>query len=154
MDAKYDPYDGFDPTSMQTAGGCGCASGVTWDFETQTWVKQKQVSPSNNADCAQIEAQLTSVKSQLDEKSTALAKKDVALSEKDKQIAELEAKLKANNAETPCDVLKSRLAAVMSIGNETVFYAVKDVGECTGFDTVEVVSLGNKPITVEPKNRL
>lgn len=57
MGAKFDPYEGFDPTSM-TGGGCACEGGVYWDMITQTWKQGKSAPAPQTGDCSQVEAQL------------------------------------------------------------------------------------------------
>ena len=57
MDAKFDPYEGFDPTSM-TGGGCSCEGSVYWDMITQTWKQGKSAPAPQTGDCSQVEAQL------------------------------------------------------------------------------------------------
>lgn len=87
MDAKFDPYEGFDPTSM-TGGGCSCEGGVYWDMITQTWKQGKVVTPKPSADCSQVEAQLKQAqddKAKADEKA---AKAEEAKTEAEEKATE------------------------------------------------------------------
>lgn len=128
MDAKFDPYEGFDPTSM-TGGGCSCEGGVYWDMVTQTWKQGKVITKDTGADCSQVEAALKQAqadkakadekaakaeeaKAQAEEKATEAAKAAEAAKEAeaqaqaDKQAAETEAetaRLMAANANAAKD---------------------------------------------------
>lgn len=71
MDAKFDAYEGFDPTLIE-GGGCSCEGGVYWDMITQTWKQGKVVTPKPSADCSQVEAALKQAqadKAKADEKA-------------------------------------------------------------------------------------
>ena len=88
MDAKFDAYEGFDPTQVE-GGGCSCEGGVYWDMITQTWKRAPVAKPKAGADCAQVEAALKQ------------AQADKAKAEQAKEAAETEAetaRLQAANA--------------------------------------------------------
>lgn len=71
MDAKFDAYEGFDPTQTE-GGGCSCEGGVYWDMVTQTWKQGKVTTPKAGADCSQVEAALKQAqadKAKADEKA-------------------------------------------------------------------------------------
>ena len=145
MDAKFDPYEGFDPT-LTEGGGCSCDGGVYWDMITQTWKQAPVATPKASADCSQVEAALKQAqadKAKADEKATKAeeaqaseataiakaekAKEDLAaaqaelttkqteLEAKDAEIAELKRKLEE------CQKDKCPEVNVISIGDETVF---------------------------------
>lgn len=112
MDAKFDPYEGFDPTSM-TGGGCSCEGGVYWDMVTQTWKQGKVITKDTGADCSQVEAALKQAqadkakadekaeeaKAQAEEKATEAAKAAEAAKEAEAQAQAAEqAKAQAEQA--------------------------------------------------------
>ena len=100
MDAKFDAYEGFDPTLIE-GGGCSCEGGVYWDMVTQTWKQGKVATPKAGADCSQVEAALKQAladKAKADEKA--------AKAEQAKEAAETEAetaRLVAANANVAKD---------------------------------------------------
>lgn len=114
MDAKFDAYEGFDPTLIE-GGGCSCEGGVYWDMITQTWKQGKVVTPKASADCSQVEAALKQAqadKAKADEKAAkATADKEAAEqakaeAEQAKEAAETEAetaRLQAANANVAKD---------------------------------------------------
>lgn len=128
MDAKFDPYEGFDPTQTE-GGGCSCEGGVYWDMVTQTWKQGKSTPAPQTGDCSQVEAALKQAqadkakadekaakaeeaKAQAEEKATEAAKAAEAAKEAeaqaqaDKQAAETEAetaRLMAANANAAKD---------------------------------------------------
>lgn len=100
MDAKFDAYEGFDPTLIE-GGGCSCEGGVYWDMVTQTW-KQGNTAPApQTGDCSQVEAQLKQAqadKAKADEKA-AKAETDKATAE-EKATEATKALEEAKEAET------------------------------------------------------
>lgn len=112
MDAKFDPYEGFDPTSM-TGGGCACEGGVYWDMVTQTWKQGKSTPAPQTGDCSQVEAALKQAqadkakadekaeeaKAQAEEKATEAAKAAEAAKEAEAQAQAAEQAKEAAEAE-------------------------------------------------------
>lgn len=165
MDAKFDAYEGFDPTQTE-GGGCSCEGGVYWDMVTQTWKQGKVITKNTGADCSQVEAALKQAqadKAKADEKAAKAeqakeaaeaeaekAKEDLneALAElvtkqneltaKDTKIAELKRKLEE------CQKDKCPEVDVVSLGDETVF---------SGNSCDEVVGL-DAPRHAEPDDHL
>lgn len=165
MDAKFDAYEGFDPTQTE-GGGCSCEGGVYWDMVTQTWKQGKVTTPKAGADSSQVEAALKQAqadKAKADEKAAKAeqakeaaeaeaekAKEDLneALAElvtkqneltaKDTEIAELKRKLEE------CQKDKCPEVDVVSLGDETVF---------SGNSCNEVVGL-DAPRHAEPDDHL
>ena len=109
MDAKFDPYEGFDPTSM-TGGGCSCEGGVYWDMVTQTWKQGKVITKNTGADCSQVEAALKQAqadKAKADEKA---AKAEEAKAQADEKAAKAE-EAKAQAEEKATEAAKAAEAA-------------------------------------------
>ena len=103
MDAKFDPYEGFDPTSM-TGGGCSCEGGVYWDMVTQTWKQGKTATAPQTGDCSQVEAQLKQAqadKAKADEKAAKAEEAKATAEEKATEAAKaLEAAKEAEEKAT------------------------------------------------------
>lgn len=147
MDAKFDAYEGFDPT-LTEGGGCSCEGGVYWDMITQTWKQGKVATPKASADCSQVEAALKQAqadKAKADEKAAKAEKTQEDLNEalaelvtKQNEIAELKRKLEE------CQKDKCPEVDVVSLGDETVF---------SGNSCDEVVGL-NAPRHTEPKDHM
>lgn len=100
MDAKFDAYEGFDPTLIE-GGGCSCEGGVYWDMITQTWKQGKVATPKAGADCSQVEAALKQAQA-----DKAKADEKAAKAEQAKEAAETEAetaRLVAANANVAKD---------------------------------------------------
>lgn len=100
MDAKFDAYEGFDPTQTE-GGGCSCEGGVYWDMITQTWKQGKVATPKTSADCSQVEAALKQAQA-----DKAKADEKAAKAEQAKEAAETEAetaRLQAANANAAKD---------------------------------------------------
>jgi chromosome segregation ATPase len=100
MDAKFDAYEGFDPTQTE-GGGCSCEGGVYWDMVTQTWKQGKVATPKTGADCSQVEAALKQAQA-----DKAKADEKAAKAEQAKEAAETEAetaRLLAANANVAKD---------------------------------------------------
>lgn len=100
MDAKFDAYEGFDPTQTE-GGGCSCEGGVYWDMITQTWKRGPAVTPKAGADCSQVEAALKQAQA-----DKAKADEKAAKAEQAKEAAETEAetaRLQAANANVAKD---------------------------------------------------
>ena len=100
MDAKFDAYEGFDPT-LTEGGGCSCEGGVYWDMITQTWKRGPAVTPKAGADCSQVEAALKQAQA-----DKAKADEKAAKAEQAKEAAETEAetaRLQAANANVAKD---------------------------------------------------
>lgn len=100
MDAKFDAYEGFDPTQTE-GGGCSCEGGVYWDMITQTWKQGKVATPKTGADCSQVEAALKQAQA-----DKAKADEKAAKAEQAKEAAETEAetaRLQAANANVAKD---------------------------------------------------
>ena len=100
MDAKFDTYEGFDPT-LAEGGGCSCEGGVYWDMVTQTWKQGKVTTPKAGADCSQVEAALKQAQA-----DKAKADEKAAKAEQAKEAAEAEAesaRLVAANANVAKD---------------------------------------------------
>lgn len=100
MDAKFDAYEGFDPTLIE-GGGCSCEGGVYWDMVTQTWKQGKVATPKAGADCSQVEAALKQAQA-----DKAKADEKAAKAEQAKEAAETEAetaRLVAANANVAKD---------------------------------------------------
>lgn len=100
MDAKFDAYEGFDPTQTE-GGGCSCEGGVYWDMVTQTWKQGKVITKNTGADCSQVEAALKQAQA-----DKAKADEKAAKAEQAKEAAEAEAesaRLVAANANVAKD---------------------------------------------------
>ena len=172
MDAKFDAYEGFDPT-LTEGGGCSCEDGVYWDMITQTWKRGPATKPKTGADCSQVEAALKQAqadKAKADEKAAkaeqekeaaqeseaaAIAKAEKAKEDLNEARAELVTKQNELTAkDTEIAELKRKLEEcqqgkcpevdVVSLGDETVF---------SGNSCDEVVGL-NAPRQLEPDDHL
>lgn len=100
MDAKFDAYEGFDPTLIE-GGGCSCEGGVYWDMVTQTWKQGKVATPKAGVDCSQVEAALKQAQA-----DKAKADEKAAKAKQVKEAAETEAetaRLVAANANVAKD---------------------------------------------------
>lgn len=89
MDAKFDAYEGFDPT-LTEGGGCSCEGGVYWDMITQTWKRGPVAKPKASADCSQVEAALKQAqadKAKADEKAAKAEEAKNAAEEKATEAA-------------------------------------------------------------------
>lgn len=105
MDAKFDPYEGFDPTSM-TGGGCSCEGGVYWDMVTQTWKQGKTATAPQTGDCSQVEAQLKQAqadKSKADEKAAKAEEAKAQAEEKATEAAKAAEAAKEAEAQAQAD---------------------------------------------------
>lgn len=114
MDAKFDAYEGFDPTQTE-GGGCSCEGGVYWDMITQTWKQGKVATTKAGADCSQVEAALKQAQAQADKTKEDLNEALAELVTKQNKIAELKRKLEE------CQKDKCPEVDVVSLGDETVF---------------------------------
>lgn len=120
MDAKFDAYEGFDPTLIE-GGGCSCEGGVYWDMITQTWKQGKVVTPKASADCSQVEAALKQAqadKAKADEKATKAEEAKTVAEEKATEAAkaldaakEAEAKATADKEAAETEAETARLQA-------------------------------------------
>lgn len=89
MGAKFDAYEGFDPTLIE-GGGCSCEGGVYWDMIIQTWKRCPAVTPKVGADCSQVEAALKQAqadKAKADEKAAKAEEAKTAAEEKATEAA-------------------------------------------------------------------
>lgn len=120
MDAKFDAYEGFDPTLVE-GGGCSCEGGVYWDMVTQTWKQGKVATPKAGADCSQVEAALKQAqadKAKADEKAAKAEEAKTAAEEKATEAAkaldaakEAEAKATADKEAAETEAESARLQA-------------------------------------------
>lgn len=114
MDAKFDAYEGFDPTQTE-GGGCSCEGGVYWDMVTQTWKQGKVATPKASADCSQVEAALKQAqanKAKADEKAAKAEEAKTAAEEKATEAAKAldaakEAEAKATAAKEAAEQAKA-----------------------------------------------
>ena len=162
MDAKFDAYEGFDPTQTE-GGGCSCEGGVYWDMITQTWKQGKVATQKASADCSQVEAALK--QAQADKEAAEQAKeaaeteaetarlqaananvaKDQA--ERDKEAAQ-ESEAAANaKAEKAKEDLNEALAELVTKQNE-IAELKRKLEECQKdkCPEVDVVSLGDETV--------
>lgn len=169
MDAKFDAYEGFDPTQTE-GGGCSCEGGVYWDMITQTWKQGKVVTPKASADCSQVEAALKQAqaeKAKADEKASkaeqakeaaeteaetarlvaanANAAKDQA--ERDKEAAQASEATAIAKAEKTQEYLNEALAELVTKQNE-IAELKRKLEECQKdkCPEVDVVSLGDETV--------
>lgn len=169
MDAKFDAYEGFDPTQTE-GGGCSCEGGVYWDMITQTWKQGKVATPKTGADCSQVEAALKQAqadKAKADEKAAkaeqakeaaeteaetarlvaanANAAKDQA--ERDKEAAQESETAAIAKAEKAQEDLNEALAGLVTKQNE-IAELKRKLEECQKdkCPEVDVVSLGDETV--------
>lgn len=105
MDAKFDAYEGFDPTLIE-GGGCSCEGGVYWDMITQTWKQGKVVTPKTSSDCSQVEAALKQAqadKAKADEKAAKAEEAKTAAEEKATEAAKALDAAKESEAKATAD---------------------------------------------------
>lgn len=122
MDAKFDAYEGFDPTQTE-GGGCSCEGGVYWDMITQTWKQGKVATPKASADCSQVEAALKQAQA-----NKAKADEKAAKAEQVKEAAETEAetaRLQAANANVAKDQAERDKEAAQESEAEAIAKAEK-----------------------------
>lgn len=160
MDAKFDPYDGFDPIGRQ---GVSC---LYWDLTTQTWKEQAIVAPSASSDdataqalaqakekLATAQADLEKAKDDLNETLAELTSANNSIKEKDAEIEKLKKELeeakKGDSTLTPCEVIKDKLKPVYKLGGALAYYAV-DPSDCADLGLVTVTDLAGTEVHAAP----
>lgn len=160
MDAKFDPYDGFDPIGRQGV------SRLYWDLTTQTWKEQAIVAPSASSDdataqalaqakekLATAQADLEKAKDDLNETIAELTSANNSIKEKDAEIEKLKKELeeakKGGSTLTPCEVIKDKLKPVYKLGGALAYYAV-DPSDCADLGLVTVTDLAGTEVHVSP----
>lgn len=160
MDAKFDPYDGFDPIERQGV------SHLYWDLTTQTWKEQAIVAPSASSDdataqalvqakekLATAQADLEKAKDDLNETLAELTSANNSIKEKDAEIEKLKKELeeakKGDSTLTPCEVIKDKLKPVYKLGGALAYYAV-DPSDCADLGLVTVTDLAGTEVHAAP----
>lgn len=153
MDAKFDPYDGFDPIGRQGV------SRLYWDLPTQTWKEQAIVAPSASSDdataqaLAQAKEKLEKAKDDLNETLAELTSANNSIKEKDAEIEKLKKELeeakKGGSTLTPCEVIKDKLKPVYKLGGALAYYAV-DPSDCADLGLVTVTDLAGTEVHAAP----
>lgn len=167
MDAKFDPYDGFDPIGRQGV------SHLCWDLTTQTWKEKAVVAPSTSsddataqalaqakeklattqADLANAKAEAKTAKDDLNETIAELTSANNSSKEKDAEIEKLKKELeeakKGGSTLTPCEVIKDKLKPVYKLGGALAYYAV-DPSDCADIGLVTVTDLAGTEVHAAP----
>lgn len=160
MDAKFDPYDGFDPIVRQGV------SLLYWDLTTQTWKEQAIVAPSASSDdataqalaqakekLATAQAETKAAKDDLNETIAELTSANNSIKEKDAEIEKLKKELeeakKGDSTLTPCEVIKDKLKPVYKLGGALAYYAV-DPSDCADLGLVTVTDLAGTEVHAAP----
>lgn len=166
MDAKFDPYDGFDPIGRQGV------SRLYWDLTTQTWKEQAIIAPTSSDDAAaqalaQAKEKLATAQADLEKvKEEAKAAKEDhnetlaeltsannSIKEKDAEIEKLKKELeeakKGGSTLTPCEVIKDKLKPVYKLGGALAYYAV-DPSDCADLGLVTVTDLAGTEVHAAP----
>lgn len=143
MDAKDDPYIGFDPI---TSG-----EETYFDIETSSW-KKKCFRPtgSTSADCSDVIARLNSALSQNQLLNSTLEEERAKLNIRDKEIEKLKSDLSDLNKallsnSSACEILKAALEPVARLNNDVIYYAIREGFTCEGLTPVEVDDLSGSP---------
>lgn len=166
MDAKFDPYDGFDPIGRQ---GVSC---LYWDLTTQTWKEQAIIAPTSSddataqalaqakeklataqADLEKAKAETKTAKDDLNETIAELTSANNSIKEKDAEIEKLKKELeeakKGGSTLTPCEVIKDKLKPVYKLGGALAYYAV-DPSDCADLGLVTVTDLAGTEVHAAP----
>lgn len=167
MDAKFDPYDGFDPIGRQGV------SRLYWDLTTQTWKEQAIVAPSASSDDAtaqalaqakeklataqadleKAKAETKAAKDDLNETIAELTSANNSIKEKDAEVEKLKKELeeakKGGSTLTPCEVIKDKLKPVYKLGGALAYYAV-DPSDCADLGLVTVTDLAGTEVHAAP----
>ena len=160
MDAKFDPYDGFDPIGRQGV------SHLYWDLTTQTWKEKAIDAPSASSDdataqalaqakekLATAQADLEKAKDDLNETLAELTSANNSIKEKDAEIEKLKKELeeakKGDSTLTPCEVIKDKLKPVYKLGGALAYYAV-DPSDCADLGLVTVTDLAGTEVHAAP----
>ena len=166
MDAKFDPYDGFDPIGRQGV------SRLYWDLTTQTWKEQAIIAPTSSDDAAaqalaQTKEKLATAQADLEKaKAETKAAKDDhnetlaeltsannSIKEKDAEIEKLKKELeeakKGGSILTPCEVIKDKLKPVYKLGGALAYYAV-DPSDCADLGLTTVTDLAGTEVHAAP----
>lgn len=166
MDAKFDPYDGFDPIGRQGV------SRLYWDLTTQTWKEQAIIAPTSSDDAAtqalaQAKEKLATAQADLEKaKAETKAAKDDhnetlaeltsannSIKEKDAEIEKLKKELeeakKGGSTLTPCEVIKDKLKPVYKLGGALAYYAV-DPSDCADLGLTTVTDLAGTEVHTAP----
>lgn len=167
MDAKFDPYDGFDPIGRQ---GVSC---LYWDLTTQTWKEKAIVAPSASSDDAvaqalvqareklataqadleKAKAETKAAKDDHNETLAELTSANNSIKEKDAEIEKLKQELeeakKGGSTLTPCEVIKDKLKPVYKLGGALAYYAV-DPSDCADLGLTTVTDLAGTEVHAAP----
>lgn len=143
MDAKDDPYIGFDPI---TSG-----EETYFVIETSSW-KKKCFRPTGSvsSDCSAVIARLNSALSQNQLLSATLEEERAKLDLRDKEIEKLKLDLSDLNKallsnSSACEILKAALEPVARLNNDVIYYAIREGFTCEGLTPVEVDDLSGSP---------
>ena len=143
MDAKDDPYIGFDPI---TSG-----EETYFDIETSSW-KKKCFRPTGSvsSDCSDVIARLNSALSQNQLLNATLEEERVKLNLRDKEIEKLKSDLSDLNKallsnSSACEILKAALEPVVRLNNDVIYYVIREGFKCEGLTPVEVDDLSGSP---------
>lgn len=166
MDAKFDPYDGFDPIGRQGV------SRLYWDLTTQTWKEQAIIAPTSpddavaqalvqakeklataQADLEKAKAETKAAKDDHNETLAELTSANNSIKEKDAEIEKLKKELeeakKGDSTLTPCEVIKDKLKPVYKLGGALAYYAV-DPSDCADLGLVTVTDLAGTEVHAAP----
>lgn len=166
MDAKFDPYDGFDPIGRQGV------SRLYWDLTTQTWKEQAIIAPTSpddavaqalvqakeklataQADLEKAKAETKAAKDDHNETLAELTSANNSIKEKDAEIEKLKQELeeakKGGSTLTPCEVIKDKLKPVYKLGGALAYYAV-DPSDCADLGLTTVTDLAGTEVHAAP----
>ena len=143
MDAKDDPYIGFDPIVD--------GEETYFDIESSSW-KKKCFKPTGSvgADCSEVIARLNSAMSQNQLLNTTLEEERAKLKMRDKEIEKLKSDLSDLNKallsnSSACEILKAALEPVARLNNDVIYYAIREGFKCEGLTPLEVDNLSGSP---------
>lgn len=143
MDAKDDPYIGFDPI---TSG-----EETYFDIEMSSWKKKCfRSTGSVSSDCSAVTARLNSALSQNQLLNATLEEERAKLKLRDKEIEKLKSDLSDLNKallsnSSACEILKAALEPVARLSNDVIYYAIREGFTCEGLTPVEVDDLSGSP---------
>lgn len=142
MDAKDDPYIGFDPITSEDE--------IYFDIEISSWKKCLKSTGSASADCSDVTAKLNIAMLQNQLLNATLEEERAKLNLRDKEIEKLKSDLSDLNKallsnSSACEILKAALEPVARLNNDVIYYAIREGFTCEGLTPVEVDDLGGSP---------
>lgn len=143
MDAKDDPYIGFDPIID--------GEETYFDIESSSWKKKCLKSTGSvGADCSEVIARLNSAMSQNQLLNATLEEERAKLKMRDQEIEKLKSDLSDLNKAllsnpSVCEILKEALEPVARLNNDVIYYAIREGFKCEGLTPIEVDNLSGSP---------